>query len=80
MMTVKSPFAQLTLVAMTLFVALSALSMIWPAIIALILSVFLLFHSLGVEQEIVLLSWTEVSHVSIVLTSLRRPGLLAILS
>ncbi len=71
MLSVKSPFVQHALVTMTLFVALGALSVIWPAIIALGLSVFLLFHSLGVEQEIVLLSWTGVSHVSIVLSSLQ---------
>jgi hypothetical protein len=80
MITVKSPFVQQTLVAMTLFVALGALSVIWPAIIALVLSVFLLFHSLGAGQEIVLLSGTEVSHASIVLTSLQRPGFLTISS
>ena len=78
MITIKSPFVQQTLVAMTLFVALGALSTIWPAIIALSLSIFLLFHSFGVEQEIVLLSWTEISHMSIVFTSLRRPGFLTI--
>ncbi len=80
MITIQSPFVQQTLVAMALFVAIGTLSMMWPAIIALMLSAFLLFHSLGVEQEIVFLSWTEVSHMPIVFTALRRPGLLAILS
>jgi len=79
MMTMKSPFVQQMLVAMTLFAVLGALSTIWPTIIALIVSVFLLFHSLGVEQEIVILSWAEVDNMSIIFTSLRRPGLLAIL-
>ena len=78
MISVKSPFVQQTLVAMTLFAAIGALSVVWPAIIALGLSVFLLFHSLGVEREIVLLSWTEISHMSIILTSLHRPGVLTI--
>jgi len=80
MITMKSPWVQQTLVAMTLFAAIGALSVVWPAIIALGLSVFLLFHSLGAGQEIVLLSGTEVSQMSILFTSLQRPGLLAILS
>jgi hypothetical protein len=80
MISVKSPFVQQTLVAMTLFAAIGALSVVWPAIIAFALSLFLLFHSLGAEQEIVLLSGTEISQMSILFTSLRRQGLLAILS
>jgi hypothetical protein len=80
MITMKSPWVQQTLVAMTLFAVIGALSVVWPAIIALGLSVFLLFHSLGAGQEIVLLSGTEVSQMSILFTSLQRPGLLAILS
>ncbi len=78
MITQKSLFVQQTLVAMTLFTAIGVLSVIWPAIIALGLSVFLFFHSFGVEQEIVLLSWTEVSHLSIIFTSLQHPGVLTI--
>jgi hypothetical protein len=80
MITVKSPFVQQTLVAMTVFIAIGALSVIWPAIIALGLSVFLLFHSFGVEQEIVLRSWIEISHMSIIFTSPQRPCVLTILS
>lgn len=80
MITMKSPFVQQTLVAMTLFAAIGALSVVWPAIIALALSVFLLFHSFGGEQEIVLLSGTEISQMSILFTSLQRSGFLAILS
>ena len=80
MISMKSPCVQQTLVATTLFAAIGALSVVWPAIIALGLSVFLLFHSLGAGQEIVLLSGTEVSQMSILFTSLQRPGLLAILS
>lgn len=79
MIAVKSPFAQQTLVAVMLFVAIGMLATTWPAIIALMLSVFLFVHSLGLEQEIVFLSWIEIGHASIVLTSLRRPGLPAIL-
>ncbi|MBL8076085.1 MAG: hypothetical protein JNL29_17105 [Nitrospira sp.] len=79
MISVKSPFAQQTLVAMILFAVIGALSTTWPAIIALMLSVFLLGYSLGIEQEILFLSSAEISHASIILTSLRRPGLPAIL-
>lgn len=78
MISVKSPFVQQMLVAMTLFATIGALSVVWPAIIALALSVFLLFHSFGSEQEIVLLSGTEISHMSILFTVLRCPGLLVI--
>ena len=80
MISVKSPFAQQTLVTMMLVLIIGALSTTWPAIIALMLSVFLLFFSLGVEQEIVFLSWTEVENVSIIFTALRRSGLPIILS
>mgnify|MGYP001356557603 CR=1 FL=1 len=80
MITMKSLFVQQTLVTMALFVALGALSVIWPAILAFALSVFLLFHSLGSGQEIVLLSGSEVTQMSILFTSLQRPALLAILS
>lgn len=78
MITQKSLFVQHMLVAMTLFTAIGVLSVIWPGIIALGLSVFLLFHSFGVEQEIVLLPWTEVSHLSIIFSSPQHPGLLTI--
>ncbi len=80
MITVKSQFVQHTLTAMTLFLVIGALSMIWPAIFALFLGVLLLLQSLSAEPEIAVLSWTEVSNLSIVSGSLRRPGLPAILS
>lgn len=80
MISVKSPFAQQTLVTMMLFVAIGALSATWPAIIALMLSAFLLFLPISVQQEIVFLSWTEVENMSTLFTAFRRSGLLAILS
>ncbi|OQW40524.1 MAG: hypothetical protein A4C66_02230 [Nitrospira sp. HN-bin3] len=80
MITMKSLFVQQTLVTMVLFAAIGALSVVWPAILAVAFSVFLLFHSLGAGQEIVLLSGTEVTQMSIVFTSLQRPGFLAIFS
>lgn len=78
MITMKSPFVQQTLVAMMLFVAIGTLSVVWPTIIAVVFSVFLLFHSFGAGQEIVLLSGTEVSHMSVIFTSFQRPGFLTI--
>ncbi|OQW36848.1 MAG: hypothetical protein A4E19_21130 [Nitrospira sp. SG-bin1] len=80
MLTVKSPFVQQTLAAITLVLVLGALSMIWPGIIALVLGVFLLLQSFGAEQEIAVLFWTEVDHLPIILATFRRPGLPAMFS
>ena len=80
MITVKSQFLQLTVSAITFVFVVGALSMIWPAIIALFLGVLWLLQSLGAEQEIAVLSWLEVENASIVFASLRRSDLPAILS
>ena len=80
MIKVQSQFVQQTLAAITLVLILGALSMIWPAIMALLLGVLLLLQSCGVEQEIAVLSWTEVGNMPIVFASLRRAGFPAILS
>ncbi|BFU88986.1 MAG: hypothetical protein NTAFB01_01730 [Nitrospira sp.] len=80
MIKVQSQLVQQTLAAITLVLILGALSMIWPAIMALLLGVLLLLQSCAAEQEIAVLSWTEVGNLSFVFTSLRRPGLPAILS
>lgn len=80
MIKVQSQLVQQTLGAIALVLFFGALSMIWPAIIALLLGALLLLQSCGAEQEIVLLSWTEVGNLPIVYASLRRPGLPAILS
>jgi hypothetical protein len=81
MITPKSQIAQRTLAAMMFVLVFGALAMIWPGIIALIFGVFLLFQSLlGAEQEMAILSWTEVGNLPMVLTSLRRFGSPAILS
>jgi len=80
MITVKNQLLQLTLSAITFFLVVGALSMIWPAIIGLFLGVLLLLQSLGTEPDVAVLSWTEVGHVSIVVASLRRPGLPTLLS
>ena len=80
MIKVQSQFVQQTLAAITLVLILGALSMIWPAIMALLLGVLLLLQSCGAEQEIAVLSWTEVGNMPIVFASLRRSGFPAILS
>jgi hypothetical protein len=80
MVTVKSQFLQLTVSAITFVFVVGALSMIWPAIIALFLGALLLLQSLGAEREMAVLSWVEVENASIVFASLRRPDLPAMLS
>ena len=75
MTTAKSQFLQLTLSAITFVFVIGALSMIWPAIMALFLGVLWLLQSFSAEPELAVLSWTEVGHVPIVFASLRRPGL-----
>jgi hypothetical protein len=75
MITVKSQFFQLTWAAITFVLVVGALSMIWPAIIALFLGALLLLQSCCAEQAVAVLSWIEVNNVPIVVASLRRPGL-----
>jgi hypothetical protein len=80
MITVKSQFLQLTLSAITFALVIGALSMIWPAIIALFLGALLLLQSLGTEPDVAVLSWAEVGQVPVVVASLRRADLPSILS
>ena len=80
MITVKSQFVQHALTAVTLFLVLGALSMIWPIILAIFLAVLMLFQSCCAEPEVAVLSWTWVGHVPIVVASLWGPGLPVILS
>jgi hypothetical protein len=80
MITVKSQFLQLTVSAITFGLVVGALSMIWPAIIALFLGVLWLLQSFNAEQEMAVLSWLDVENASIVFASLRRSDLPAILS
>ena len=80
MIIVKNQFLQLTLSAITFALVVGALSMIWPAIIALFLGALLLLQSLGAEQGITVLSCIEVGHFSSVFASLRRPSHSALLS
>jgi hypothetical protein len=80
MITVKSQFLQLTVSAISFVFVVGALSMIWPAIIALFLGVLWMLQSFNAEQEMVVLSWLEVEKASIVFVSLRRSDLPAIIS
>jgi UPF0716 family protein affecting phage T7 exclusion len=81
MIRVKSTLVQQALAGMTLVLVIGALSMIWPGIFALFLGVLLLLlQSCSIEQEMVILSWSEVVNLPFVFTSLRRPGSPAILS
>lgn len=79
MITVKSQLIQQMLAAITLILVLGALSMIWPAIIALFLGVLLLLQSCSAEQELAVLSWNEIGNVSIAVAALRRSGFQSIL-
>jgi hypothetical protein len=80
MIRMKSPLVQQALSGIMLVLILGALSMIWPGIIALCFGVLLLLQSCSAEQEILALSWAEVSSLPIAFASFRRPGLQAILS
>ncbi|HMS82876.1 MAG TPA: hypothetical protein PKD12_04440 [Nitrospira sp.] len=75
MITVKSPFVQNMVAAMTFVFVLGVLSMVWPVIIAIFLGILLLLQSLNSEPGIAALSWAEVETTSIVLGTLWRPGL-----
>jgi len=70
MSTVKSQFFQLTWAVITFVLVVGALSMIWPAIIALFLGALLLIQSCCAEQAVVVLSWVEVSNVPVVVATL----------
>lgn len=80
MIMFKSQFVQLVFTAITLGFILCALSMIWPAIIAVFLGILLLLQSLGTEPEIARLSWSEVDNVSVVIGAFRRPSPPTVLS
>lgn len=79
MTTTRSQIGQHALEAMTVLFVLGALSMIWPGIIAIFFGIFLLLQSCGAEQEIVVLSWAEISNMPMAFTSLRRSDPPAIL-
>jgi hypothetical protein len=80
MITAKSRFGYLTVEAITFMLVLGALSMIWPAVIAVFLGVLLLLQWLSAEPEVVMLVWTEIENMPVVVASFRRPGLPTMLS
>jgi len=61
MITPKNQIVQRTLAAMTFFLVLGALAMIWPGIIALFLGMLLLLQYCGAGQTVAL-SWTEIGN------------------
>ena len=71
----RSQLVHDVLTAITLVLVLGALAMIWPGIIAVFLGILLLLQSFSASEELAVLSWAEVGHVPIALSSLRRPGL-----
>ena len=73
------PRFELPMAAITFILVLGALSMIWPGIMVLGVSVFLLLQSCGPELEVGVSSWAEINHMSIAFAVLRRFGLSTIL-
>ncbi len=79
MVTRNGWLAQSIREAITCVLILGTLSAIWPAIMALGIGAFLLFHSWSAGEEFVVLSWPKVGNLSVVFASLRHFGLLAVL-
>jgi len=75
MTTRRSQLGHHALTAIMLVLVFGALAMIWPGIIAVFLGILLLLQSFSASQELALLSWAEVGHMPIALSSLPRPGL-----
>jgi hypothetical protein len=80
MITLKNQVTQQVVAGITLILVLGALSIIWPAIIAVFLSIILLLQSFSAEPEIARLSWAEMGDVSVVVDMLRRHGLPVVFS
>jgi hypothetical protein len=72
MVTRMSQLVQSVREAITCVLILGILSIIWPAIIVLIMGAFLLLYSWSAEEEVVVLFWPKVGNVSFVLVSLRN--------
>lgn len=66
MITAKGPFLQLIWTALTFVLVLAALSMIWPSIMALFVGLLLLLRYCHTEQDVAVLSWTEIANSLIV--------------
>jgi hypothetical protein len=71
MVTRKTRLVQSVRGAITCVFILGTLSIIWPAVIALVMGVFLLLHSWSAGEEFVVLSWPKVGNLSLVFASLR---------
>jgi hypothetical protein len=63
MMIVKNQFVQHLLTAVTLVLVLGMLSMIWPMILAIFLSILRLLRSFSTDPAVAVLSWDEVGNV-----------------
>ena len=68
--TRKSQLVQSMRAGITCVLILGTLSIIWPAIIALGMGVFLLLHSWSAGEEFVVLFWPKVGNLSFVFDSL----------
>lgn len=79
MIMFKSQFVQLMFTAITLGFILGALSMIWPAIIAVFLSILRLLQSFSTEREVAVQSWDGAGNVSVVIDAFRHPNLPSLL-
>ena len=79
MVTRKNQLVQAIRAAITCFLILGMLSIIWPVIITVIMGAFLLLHSWSSGEEFVVLSWPNVGNLLFVFASLRHPGILTVL-
>lgn len=79
MVTQMSQSVQKIREAVTCFLILGALSIIWPAIIVLSMGAFLLLYSWSAEEEFVVLSWPKVSNLSFAFVSIRQLGPMTLL-
>jgi hypothetical protein len=69
MVTAKSQFSHHAMAATVFVLVLGALSMIWPGIMALVVGLFLVLQSFGVEPQLTVLTGAELSNLPIVFTS-----------
>lgn len=73
MVTRKNQLFQSMRASITCVLILGTLSMIWPAIIGIMISAFLLLHSWSAGEEFVVLFWPKAGNLSLVFASLRHP-------
>lgn len=75
MIIIKNQFVQHLLTAVTLVLVLGMLSMIWPMILAIFLSILRLLQSFSTDPAVAVLSWDEVGNISAVIDGFRYPSL-----